>query len=332
MVAPPNRAAETVQTKLSFAILALLAAPVWAAEPLSSSPAVPAIKHATIGQDSRSDDVLRAQVLLDRAHFSPGEIDGVFGSNVAKAVAGFQRSRGLDGSGKVDEATWAELERDAVETLADYTITQADADGPYIEIPLDLIEKSALPALGFRNVEEALGERFHASPKLLQKLNKGKTLDQVGTVIRVPNVDGGPALGRASKVVVEQSSLTVTLLDADDEIIGQFPATTGSSHDPLPIGEWKIKGVARDPQFNYDPSLFWNADPTHEKAKLSPGPNNPVGTVWIDLSKEHYGIHGTPEPSKIGKNESNGCIRLTNWDAMRVAAAVAPGVPAVLQD
>lgn len=291
-----------------------------------------AVAHARIVQDSRNDDVLRLQVLLDRANFGPGEIDGVFGSNVAKAVAGFQRSRGLGDTGVPDEATWAELDREGVPTLIEYVVTQADADGPYIDIPTDLVEKAALPALGFRSVGEALGERFHASPELLQSLNPKLKLDLAGSVIQVPNVAGAPELAQASKLVVEQSSLTVTLLDAADKVIGQFPATTGSSHDPLPIGTWKVNGVARNPVFNYNPDLFWNADPEHGKAVLKAGPNNPVGVVWIDLSKEHYGIHGTPEPSKIGKTESHGCIRMTNWNAALIAEAVKPGVQVILQD
>jgi lipoprotein-anchoring transpeptidase ErfK/SrfK len=103
------------------------------------------------------------------------------------------------------------------------------------------------------------------------------------------------------------------------------PVTTGSEHDPLPIGEWKVRGVLHDPEFHYNPELFWDADPSHAKATIKPGPNNPVGVVWIDLSREHYGLHGTPEPSEIGKTASHGCVRLTNWDAERVASLVHPG-------
>ncbi|MGE4071802.1 MAG: L,D-transpeptidase family protein [Lysobacterales bacterium] len=288
--------------------------------------------HADVVQDSTSDDVTRAQVWLDRAHFSPGEIDGVFGSNVSKAVAGFQRSRGLPDSGMLDAATWIELEREGAPALIDYTITAEDAAGPYIEIPTDLTERSELAALGFRSAGEALGERFHASPALLLALNPGKRLDLAGEIIQVPNIGDLSELPKASRVIVDQSDLTVALVDADDRVIAQFPATTGSSHDPLPIGDWKIKGVARNPVFHYDPELFWDANPGNAKAVLPAGPNNPVGVAWIDLSKEHYGIHGTPEPATIGKTESHGCIRLTNWDAMRLAGAVYPGMPATLRD
>jgi len=136
----------------------------------------------------------------------------------------------------------------------------------------------------------------------------------------------------AAQVIVDKSDSTVALADAGGKVYAQYPATTGSEHDPLPIGEWKINGVARDPVFHYNPDLFWDADPSHAKAKIPAGPNNPVGVAWIDLSKPHYGIHGTPEPSTIGKTQSHGCIRLTNWSAREVASAVAPGTPALLQE
>jgi lipoprotein-anchoring transpeptidase ErfK/SrfK len=322
---------------LSAAVLMALclSLPVAAAE-LSATPASPpadaAPVHAAIVQDSASDDVTRAQVWLDRAHFSPGEIDGVFGSNVSKAVAGFQRSRGLTDSGMLDAPTWVELEREGAPALIDYTISAEDAAGPYIKMPVDIVAKSELESLGFGSAAEALGERFHASPALLESLNPGKKLDLAGEIIRVPNVGGASELPKGSRVIVDQSELTVTLVDADDRVIAQFPATTGSSHDPLPLGDWKIKGVARNPVFHYDPELFWDANPGNAKAVLPAGPNNPVGVTWIDLSKEHYGIHGTPEPAKIGKTESHGCIRLTNWDAVLLANSVYPGMPATLRD
>jgi lipoprotein-anchoring transpeptidase ErfK/SrfK len=162
-------------------------------------------------------------------------------------------------------------------------------------------------------------------------LNPGSSF-AVGEEIVVPNVDGLPEPPRADKVVVDRSDATVSLVDAAGRTYAQVPATMGSEHDPLPIGEWKIRGVARNPAFHYNPALFWDADPGHSKATIAPGPNNPVGVVWIDLSKDHYGIHGTPEPATIGKTQSHGCIRLTNWDALSLSQAVAPGTVAILQE
>ncbi len=282
--------------------------------------------------DDKASATLRTQVQLDRAHFSPGEIDGVGGSNTRRAISAFQSARGLDPSGKLDDATLAALSADEAPTLVSYTLTEADVAGPYVEIPSDMIDKSKLAALGFTSVGEALGERFHASPKLLQKLNPGVSLDTAGEVLQVPNVEPTSALPKASKVVVDRSDASVSLLDESGTVFARFPASTGSEHDPLPTGEWKINGVARNPVFNYNPDLFWDADPTHGKATLPAGPNNPVGPVWIDLSKPHYGIHGTPEPRTIGKTESHGCIRLSNWNALALADAVAPGMTALLQE
>jgi lipoprotein-anchoring transpeptidase ErfK/SrfK len=275
--------------------------------------------------------ILRAQVLLERAHFSPGEIDGRMGSNTRRAIAGFQRLRGLPDSGELDEATWTALNADAGPALVAYTVTAADVAGPFQDIPRDMMAKAKLPALGYASAEEALAEKFHASPDLLRQLNTG-AWDVAGTRIVVPNTAGLDAPAQAARVIVDKSDSTVALADAAGKVYAQYPATTGSSHDPLPIGEWKINGVARDPDFHYNPALFWDADPAHAKATVPAGPNNPVGVVWIDLSKEHYGIHGTPEPSTIGKTQSHGCIRLTNWSAREVAAAVAAGTPALLQE
>jgi lipoprotein-anchoring transpeptidase ErfK/SrfK len=176
-----------------------------------------------------------------------------------------------------------------------------------------------------------LGERFHINPQLLAKLNTDKDLKKAGEQILAPNVQRD-VTSPADRVVVSKSKRTVTALAADGTILAQYPATIGSEHDPLPLGDWKITGVQQNPVFNYNPDLFWDAKADQSKARIPAGPNNPVGVVWIGLSKEHYGIHGTPSPHSIGHTESHGCIRLTNWDAKELSQMVKPGVPAILQE
>ena len=277
------------------------------------------------------DETLRVQVLLDRANFSPGQIDGAMGSNTRAAIAGFQRYHGLPDTGELDAATRKALDEVSGPVLMTYTVTEDDVDGPFQPIPGDMEAKAELERLGYESAEEALGEKFHASPALLRELNPGKDISAAGTEIVVPNVNTGE-LPAAGKVIVDESDKILMLADGEGRVYAQFPTTTGSEHDPLPIGEWEVTGVARNPVFHYNPELFWDADPSDAKAKIPPGPNNPVGVVWIDLSKEHYGIHGTPVPSTIGKTQSHGCIRLTNWSADLVAAAVAPGTPVLLRE
>jgi lipoprotein-anchoring transpeptidase ErfK/SrfK len=273
-------------------------------------------------------EILQLQVLLDRAHFSPGEIDGQDGSNTRRALAAFRENRKLADAGTAQEA----LAKEGAAAVIAYAISEGDLAGPFEEaIPEDMMEKAQRRTLGFTSPLEALSERFHCSPRLLQELNPGAAFDRAGTRIKVPNVH--TALPPpAAKLVVDQSDRAVYAMDAQGAVLVRYPATMGSEHDPLPLGAWKVTGIFQNPKFHYNPDLFWDAEPGHAKATLPPGANNPVGVVWIDLSKEHFGIHGTPEPSTVGKTQSHGCIRLTNWDAQELAGLLEPGTPALLQE
>jgi lipoprotein-anchoring transpeptidase ErfK/SrfK len=282
-------------------------------------------------EKSTADSALELQILLDRAGFSPGEIDGLDGANTKKASAAFESARGIAAGDRA--ALMHALNQGAAETVTSYSITAEDVAGPFTaSIPKDLMEQTKLEALQYTSVIEALGENFHCSPNLLRRLNPSARFVE-GETIRVPDVSGGtaPAAPGPVKVVVSKDASAATVYASDGKIIFYAPVTSGSEHDPLPLGSWVVTAVIKNPTFNYNPDLFWDANPSHAKAKIPPGPNGPVGIVWIDISKEHYGLHGTPEPGQIGHTSSHGCVRLTNWDAARLASLVTKGTPVLFE-
>ena len=325
-----------------------------AAKPATAGWAAPGTPGSTI-----KGELFHAQVLLDLAGFSPGAIDGREGSSQTEAIRGFQEANGLKVTGKLDAATKQALLRNNRASTVTVKLTQDDVGGPFTyPIPKKPEEQEKLDFLGYRNMLEKLAERYHTTPQTIVALNGPDKRIGVGQTLRLPNVvprsrvykganeKQAPLLAalnveanqpEGDYLVVDKSEGTLKVYEgefpsgsakASGKLIAQFPVTTGSEKDPLPLGNWKVTTYSFLPPFHYQPDLFWDVSDDKEEHKLPPGPNGLVGVAWLDLTKEHYGIHGTPEPQLIGKTESHGCLRMTNWDVMRLSRMMKPGFQA----
>jgi lipoprotein-anchoring transpeptidase ErfK/SrfK len=312
-------------------------APVSPAAPSAdASPLLAAINDASVAAKSAPPSgwtikgvdpaLVRLEVLLDRAGFSPGVIDGKDGQNLKQALAAYASAKGLD-----DDAARMSLAMDSAPAAQSYTITMEDEKGPFIgDPPKDYELMAKLPVLSYSSPLQALAEKFHMDQRLLKALNPEADFGKAGSAILVAAPRTGPRSFTAARIEVDKSKDEVRVYDASGAVVAYYPATVGSTERPAPSGAFKVVAVAHRPAYFYDPKrLTFAPEGARGKLRIAPGPNNPVGDTWIALNIPTYGIHGTPEPASIGKRQSHGCVRLTNWDAVELGKAVKKGVPVV---
>jgi lipoprotein-anchoring transpeptidase ErfK/SrfK len=285
-------------------------------------------------EDKADAAVVKAQVLLDRAHFSPGEIDGKLGENAQKALRAFAEAKGLPSDKALTPEIWNALAGTSQDpVIAEYKISENDVKGPFLEkLPAKMEDMKSLKALSYTSPREAIAEKFHMSEGLLSALNPGKKFDRAGETIFVANVPNKPPKLAIRRIEVDKSGQTVKAFDPSGALIAFFPATVGSEEKPTPGGTLKVVSADANPNYRYNPDYKFKGVKSKEAFTIKPGPNNPVGSYWIGLSAEGYGIHGTPNPSKVSKAESHGCVRLTNWDANLLGRNTKKGTPVVFVD
>lgn len=286
-------------------------------------------RRAVVDRDGLSAFIVKAQILLGRRSISPGVIDGLDGENFRKAVAQFRRQENLGEGDTIDDVTWAKLGGDTIKDLVvPYEITKADARYRFAHrIPRDYARQAKMKRLSYTSAKEMFAERFHMSELLLVALNPNVRMTKVASVMQVVSVGREIQKGAAVRIEAVKRTGMVIVYGPAERILASYPATIGSEENPSPSGDHTVKRIARNPDYTYDPEKNFQQGRNRTKLTLPPGPNGPVGSVWIALSKPTFGIHGTPEPSKVSKTNSHGCIRLTNWDAEELADLAKPDVP-----
>lgn len=273
--------------------------------------------------------IVKLEILLDRAGASPGVIDGFDGDNLRKAVRAFETMAGLPADGKVSAEVIGKLQT-GEPVVGNYTITDKDVSDLVATIPADYAEMAKLKFLGYTRVTEELGERFHMDEDLLRALNPSAGF-VAGDAIAVAAY-GPDKTGQVVKIEADKGDRQLRAYDAEGKLLVAYPATIGSEDNPSPTGTHLVDVVVQMPNYTYNPDVNFKQGNNSEKLIIPPGPNGPVGAVWIDLTEPTFGIHGTPEPSKIDKTNSHGCVRLTNWDAEELSNMVSKGVPVEFMD
>ena len=319
---------------MRFQILVSVAL-LWLAGPAAAaSPDVQVVNDAQWSSEAASKSgtnpvLVKTQVLLDRARFSPGEVDGKLGDNLKKALTAFAAEHGLPATSGLSEELWQKLVSTSTDPiLKEYVISDNDVKGPFLKkVPAKMEEMKDLPGLSYTSPREKIAEKFHMSEELLARFNPGQKFETAGETIVVANVSSGDLPQKAVRIEVDKSAQTLKAFDRDHKLVAFYPVTAGSVEKPAPVGRVKVTAISKNPTYRYNPAYAFKGVKTQEPFRIKPGPNNPVGSVWIGLQGEGYGIHGTPDPSKVSKSESHGCIRMTNWDALQLASAISKGTP-----
>jgi lipoprotein-anchoring transpeptidase ErfK/SrfK len=277
---------------------------------------------------------IEAQVELHRRGYSCGSIDGVRGVQTAEAMKAFQRNEGLPVTGDLDKAT-RELLRLTSPPIALHTFTTEEY-ARIQPVPDTWLGKSQSPALHYGSALESVAEQYRANPKFVRALNPGINWDEIlpGAILQVPAVGSFTSPLKVARINIRLAEKVLEAVTEEGQIVLHCPVSIAKNVEKRPLGELRIVVVIPFPDYTFDPAVFPESAEGQELGRrliIPPGPNNPVGLAWIGLDRPGYGMHGTPDPEKVGRTESHGCFRLANWDAVALLALVKTGLPVLVE-